>query len=380
MTAHRPALPAQLSGESVGEPRVVARIKGRGSADERQGRFEGTQRVAESDGWPGDGGADAPARVPTEITAETARSILSHNQSPDVPFATSINPYRGCEHGCIYCYARPTHAYLNLGPGIDFETRLTAKTNAAELLRRELGRPGYTCTPIALGANTDAYQPAERTQRITRRVLEVLAECRHPVIILTKGSLVERDLDLLAPMAAERLVHVYVSVTSLDNRLSAKLEPRASAPHRRVETIRALTAAGVPTGVLVAPVIPRVTDQDMEEILDVCRAAGAVDASYVLLRLPHEVKDLFRDWLAVHLPERAAHVMSLVQQMRGGADNDPRFGSRMRGEGVFAQLLARRFQVATKRLGYAPHGSITLDTTRFRHPDAPPPQGELFGE
>jgi len=362
----------------VGAARVIAHLKGRGTAANPESRFELNRKEAFDDGWEReDNDSSKPA---TEVTIERAKSIISRNDSPDIPFEQSINPYRGCEHACVYCYARPTHAYLNLSAGLDFETKLFAKTNAAELLRRELGRPGYVPSAINLGAATDPYQPIERRHRITRQLIEVLAECQHPLTIVTKGAMVERDLDLLAPMAANNLVHVFVSVTSLDNGLSAKLEPRATAPHRRIEAIRRVAAAGVPVGVFVAPVIPRVTDQDMEEILEVAREAGAVRASYTLVRLPHEVKDLFRDWLGVNLPDRQQHVMSLLNQMRGGADNDPRLGSRMRGEGVFAEILKRRFDVATKRLGYLPRGTLELDTSRFRHPDAAPPQGELFGE
>lgn len=364
--------------ESVGPVRVISHIKGRGTASNPEGRFESTRVQEFDDGWvqeaPGDG---KPA---TEVTLEKARSIIAHNDSPDIPFELSINPYRGCEHGCVYCYARPTHGYLNLGSGLDFETKLFAKANAAELLRRELARPTYVCSPINLGAATDPYQPIERKHRITRSVIAVLAQARHPLTIVTKGALVERDIDLLAPMAKDQLVQVYVSVTTLDNALASKLEPRATAPHRRLETIRRLAAAGIPVGVMVAPVIPRLTDQDLEEILELSREAGACSASYALVRLPHEVKDLFRDWLAAHYPDRAQHVMSLLQQMRGGADNDPRFGTRMRGEGVFAEILKRRFLVALKRLGYTEHRQQPLHTHLFAPPDAPPPQGNLFGE
>jgi DNA repair photolyase len=363
--------------EFVGKPRVITHLKGRGTAANPEGRFESTRKEAFDDGWAREDDASKPT---TEVTVERAKSIIARNDSPDIPFEQSVNPYRGCEHGCVYCYARPTHAYLNLGSGLDFETKLFAKTNAAELLRRELGRPGYVPSPINLGAATDPYQPIERRHRITRQLIEVLADCQHPLTIVTKSAMVERDIDLLAPMAAQNLVQVFVSVTTLDNGLSAKLEPRATAPHRRIEAIRRVAAAGIPVGVFVAPVIPRVTDQDMEEILEVARAAGAVRASYTMVRLPHEVAELFRDWLGVNLPERQHHVMSLIQQMRGGADNDPRFGSRMRGEGVFAEILKRRFDVAVKRLGYLPRGAPELDCSRFRHPDAPPPQGELFGE
>jgi len=353
-----------------------ARIKGRGAASNPAGRFEARETTHEDDGWHRE--ADAPPRPATRVTAVRACSILSRNESPDVPFTQSINPYLGCEHGCIYCYARPSHAYLNLSPGIDFETRLFAKANAAELLRRELARRGYVCSPINLGANTDPYQPAERSMRITRGVLEVLAECAHPCTIITKNAQVERDLDLLAPMARAKLVHVFVSVTSLDNRLSAALEPRASAPHRRLQAIAALNAAGVPCGVMVAPIIPMVTDRWIEAILERAAAAGARDAGYTVIRLPHELGDLFREWLELHLPERAAHVMSAIRQMRGGRDNDPRFGSRMRGEGAFAHIIAQRFALACRRHGIDRGRGLALDTSRFVPPSEPSPQGSLF--
>jgi DNA repair photolyase len=341
-------------------------------------------RVAEDDGWgsvyagddaSGDttGGPPAPA---TTVTEERARSIVSHNQSPDVGFAQSINPYRGCEHGCVYCFARPTHAYLDLSPGLDFETKLFAKTNAVERLRAELAKPSHVPTPIALGINTDGWQPIERDYRLTRQLLEVLADTKHPVHIVTKSGLVTRDLDLLAPMARENLVHVHLSVTTLDNRLSAKLEPRAAAPHTRLKAIRALADAGVPTGVLVAPVIPALTDHMLEDILGAAREAGAASAGYVLLRLPHEIRHLFREWLELHAPGRAAHVMSLMQQLHGGKAYDSAFGTRMRGTGVFAQLLKARFAKAHARLGY---GALPpLDETAFLRPRPPSPQGVLF--
>jgi len=350
------------------------RIKGRGAASNREGRFEAVRREAVEDGWFPEQDEN-PARPATTVTDERARSIISRNASPDIPFDQSVNPYRGCEHGCVYCYARPSHAYLNLSPGLDFETRLFAKRNAAERLRDGLAKPGYRPSPINIGANTDPYQPIERRYRITREVLEVLADARHPCTIITKSAMVERDLDLFAAMARDGLVAVLVSITSLDNRLSARLEPRASAPHRRIEAIRALSTAGVPVGVLVSPVIPMVTDMDLEDILARAREAGATQASYAVLRLPLEVADLFREWLEAHLPERAAHVMSLVQQMRGGRDNDPRFGVRMRGEGVFADLIARRFAVATRRLGYVSGEAYDLRCDLFRPPT---PQGSLF--
>jgi DNA repair photolyase len=351
----------------------MTKTKGRGAVSNPAGRFESTRREQVDDGWfPAEDGIARPA---TRVTEEEARSIIARNDSPDIPFEQSINPYRGCEHGCVYCYARPSHAYLNLSPGLDFETKLFAKTNAAKRLREALTRPGYRPAPINLGANTDPYQPVERHYRITRELLEVFLEARHPCTIVTKSAMVERDLDLLAELARDRLVAVFVSVTSLDNRLSSKLEPRASAPHRRLQAIAALSAAGVPVGVLVSPVIPKVTDMHLEEILHRARAAGATQAGYALVRLPHEVAPLFREWLAEHLPERAGHVMSLVRQMRGGRDNDPRFGVRMKGEGVFAELIARRFQLARQRLGYTTGKAFDLRCDLFRPPSA---QGHLF--
>lgn len=352
------------------------RIKGRGAASNPEGRFETIGKTREDDGWHRE---EAPAPRPaTQVTEERARSIVSRNDSPDIHFTQSINPYRGCEHGCVYCYARPSHAYLNLSPGVDFETKLFAKTNAAELLRRELGRPGYACSPINLGANTDPYQPIERRYRITRSVLEVLLEHRHPCTIITKNALIERDLDLLVPMARAGLVHAFVSVTSLDNRLSSTLEPRASAPHRRLEAVAALNAAGVPCGVMVAPIIPMVTDRWIERILERAAAAGATHAGYTVLRLPYELKDLFREWLDLHAPQRAEHVVSLIRQMRGGRDNDPRFGARMRGEGEFAELIRQRFQLACRKHGIGRGREVRLDTTAFAPPRAMSPQGELF--
>ena len=354
-----------------------ARIKGRGAASNPEGRFESIAKTREDDGWHRD---EEPAPRPdTHVTEERARSIISRNDSPDIHFEQSINPYRGCEHGCIYCYARPSHSYLNLSAGIDFETKLFAKTNGAELLRKELAKPGYKPSPINLGANTDPYQPIERRYRITRSILEVLAEHNHPCTIITKNGLIERDLDLLVPMARANLVHAFVSVTSLDNRLASTLEPRASAPHRRIEALRALNQAGIPCGVLVAPIIPMLTDRWIEQIVEQAQAAGARMAGYTVLRLPYELKDLVREWLELHFPERAEHVLSLVRQMRGGRDNDPRFGSRMRGEGQFAELIRQRFAIARRRLGYERTRNITLDCSRFEAPRAASPQGELFG-
>jgi DNA repair photolyase len=342
--------------------------KGRGAPSNAAGRFEPHRYEPEDDGW---GGFDEPVNgVPTTVAVDAARTIISRNESPDIPFDQSINPYRGCEHGCVYCYARPTHAYLGLSPGVDFETRLYAKPDAAALLRAELRAPGYIPSPIALGTNTDPYQPIERRYRITRGLLEVLAECAHPVTIVTKSARVERDLDLLAPMATKNLVQVHVSVTTLDNELARRLEPRAAAPGRRLEAIRALHRAGVPVGVMVAPVIPVLTDAELESILEAARAAGATSAGYVLLRLPYEVKDLFKQWLTVHAPLAAEHVMARVRDLRGGKDNDPRFGTRMRGQGTYAELIRHRYQLACRRLGLAIRGRVPLDTSRFR----PPPE------
>ncbi len=361
-------------------------IKGRGSRIHLAGRFEVTTADAVDDGWhPDDSEEFADPALRTTVTEETARSIISRNQSPDIPFSQSANPYRGCEHGCSYCFARPSHAYLNLSPGLDFETRLFAKTNAPELLRRELSRPGYVPSPIALGINTDAYQPIERRLEVTRRMIEVLWETRHPFTLITKNALVTRDLDLLAPLAAERLVNVYFSVTTLDPHLSAKLEPRAAAPHARLRAMAKLHEAGVPVGVMAAPMIPWINDHELEAILEAAAASGAGSAGYTLLRLPHEVAPLFRDWLQAHYPDRAAHVMSTIQQLRGGKDYDSRFGQRFTGQGVYAQLLARRFQLALRRAGFHERrGDPPLDVTRFRRPPPPAPareaspQGELF--
>ncbi len=341
--------------------------KGRGAALNPEGRFERENREPFDDGWGDTLPVDEPVRPQTMVTAERVKSIVSRNDSPDIPFTCSINPYRGCEHGCIYCYARPSHAYLNLSPGLDFETRLFAKVNAAERLREELSRPGYVCSTISIGANTDPYQPVEREWKITRSILEVMAACNHPVGIVTKNALVERDLDILAPMAQKGLVKVYISVTTLDHELARRMEPRASAPARRIEAIRRLSQAGVPAGVMVAPVVPFLTDSATEHILEAARDAGAQSAGYVLMRLPYEVKDLFKNWLMQHYPLKAAHVMSRVQQMRGGRENDPEFGSRMRGNGEFADLLRKRFEKACARLGLNEHRR-DLDTTQFRPP------------
>lgn len=355
--------------------------KGRGATYNPDNRFFSTRSQAEDDGW-----TVAPDPLPplqTTVTPLASRHILSRNESPDIPFTLSINPYQGCEHGCIYCYARPSHAYLDLSPGLDFETRLFAKTNAAELLRHELSSPRHQVSCIHIGGNTDAYQPAERELRITRSLLEVMQETRHPVSVITKNALILRDLDLLSALAQQGLVRVYVSVTSLDAGLSQVLEPRASAPHRRLQTIARLRAAGVPVGVMVAPLIPFVNDDEMEAILGQVAEAGAEWAGYVMLRLPHEVKDLFRDWLQTHLPLRAERVMAALQQMRGGRDNDPRFGARMSGQGTLAQLLRRRFELACARHGLNQGERRPLRCDLFQPPPRPPravdsPQISLF--
>jgi DNA repair photolyase len=352
----------------------------RGARSRIQGRFESELREAFDDGWTREDEPAAP--LATTVTEERARSIIARNDSPDVPFEQSINPYRGCEHGCPYCYARPSHAYLELSPGLDFESKLFAKTNAAELLREELSRPGYEARPLAFGTNTDCYQPIERRYRIMRQVLEVLAASEHPLTIVTKSALIERDLDLLAPMAAKNLVKAFVSINTLDRQLARRLEPRAASPQRRVDTLRALAAAGIPCGVMVAPTIPALTDKSIEEVLAAAAAAGATMAGWIMLRLPNEVRPLFKEWLAAHYPQRAEHVISIVRQVRGGRENDPRFGSRMSGSGNYAELIAQRFEIACKRLGLnseddhmAARGS--LDCARFK-PPLRGPQMQLF--
>ena len=343
----------------------------RGARSQIQGRFETAARAPYDDGWTRDEQTDAPIR--TTVTEERARSIISRNDSPDIPFEQSINPYRGCEHGCIYCYARPSHAYLELSPGLDFETRLFAKTNAVELLKVELSKPGYEVKPIAFGTNTDVYQPIERRYKLMRGLLEVLAASDHPLTIVTKSALIERDIDLLAPMAKRNLVKAFVSITTLDQRLARTLEPRAASPQRRVDTLRALGRAGIPCGVMVAPLIPALTDKSLEAVLQAGAGAGATMAGWILLRLPNEVRPLFKEWLAAHYPQRAAHVISVVRQSRGGRENDPNFGTRMTGSGNFADLIGKRFELACRRLGLnsednhmAPRNG--LDCALFKHP------------
>ena len=348
----------------------------RGALSQIQGRFETEAREAFDDGWQREDEPLAP--LATTVTVERARTIIARNDSPDIPFDQSINPYRGCEHGCIYCYARPSHAYLELSPGLDFETKLFAKTTAAELLRDELAKPGYAVSPIALGANTDCYQPAERRYGITRQIIEVLAECDHPLTIVTKSALVERDLDLLGPMAKKNLAKVFVSIGTLDRVLARRLEPRAASPQRRLDVLKALSQSGVPCGVMVAALIPALNDKTLEHVLEEASKAGAQEAAYVILRLPNELKDIFKEWLATHYPERADHVISIVRQMRGGKDNDPRFGERMRGTGNFAELISKRFAIACRRFGLNGHGGgrrlPELDCTRFV---APSPAGQM---
>ena len=303
--------------------------------------------------------------------------MISYNTSPDVPFDRSINPYRGCEHGCVYCFARPSHAYLDLSPGLDFETKLFWKPDAAALLRKELTAPSYRCAPIALGMNTDAWQPVERHTMLTRQLLEVMVETRHPVSLITKSALIERDLDLLATLARDDLVEVAISITTLDDDLARRLEPRAARPGRRLETVRRLQQAGVPVGVLFAPLIPALNDHEMEAVVEAAHAAGARSAGYVLLRLPHELSGLFEDWLATHAPDRAARVMSRIAELRGGKANDPRFGHRMRGEGVIAQLYSQRMRRLQARLGMG-RMRRGLNTALFRPPRPDGPQLALF--
>ena len=324
-------------------------IKGRGAVSAPEGRFESLRRESFDDGWERE---EAPVvSLETIVKAEHARSIISHNDSPDIPFSQSINPYRGCEHGCIYCYARPTHSYLNLSPGLDFETKLFFKENAAELLEQELSKPGYKPSMIALGASTDPYQPIERQHRITRSILEVLLKFRHPVGITTKGVLVARDVDLLAEMAKLDLVQVAMSITSLKPELKRTLEPRTASPQARLRVVRELSAAGVPAMVMFSPVSPFINDAEMESVLEAAREAGARGAGFTMLRLPWEVKDLFVEWLAAHAPLKADHVMSLVQQMRGGKAYDSEWGTRMRGTGQYARIIEKRFDLACRRLG-----------------------------
>ena len=349
--------PTQIDGE---------RRRGRGARSNRVGRYEAELREAFDDGWESLGELEA---FKTEVFPETAKSIIAHNDSPDLNFSQSINPYRGCEHGCSYCYARPTHAFLGHSPGLDFETKLYAKVNAAQLLERELANPRYVPKVIALGAVTDPYQPIEREHRLTRSVLEVLDRTSHPVGIVTKSALVVRDIDILSRMANRRLVKVAISVTTLDRQVARKMEPRAPTPQRRIDAIKALSEAGVPVCVMVAPIVPAINDNEIESILTTAREAGATEAGYVLLRLPLELKELFREWLTTEFPDRAARVINILRSMHGGKDYVAQFGLRQKGSGPYAEQIGLRFRLATKRLGLNER-HLALRTDLFRHPVA----------
>ena len=361
------ALRIELYGRTVCSMTHLGRksFKGRGALTNPAGRFERQDLEEVHDGWYEE---EQPDTVATTVEPDRARSVISRNDSPDIPFEYSINPYRGCEHGCIYCYARPSHAYMGLSAGIDFETRLFYKENAAKVLEEELAHPKYVCKSITIGANTDPYQPVERRMLVTRSVLEVLARAKHPVSIITKSAMVLRDLDILTDMARDGLISVAISITTLSAETKRALEPRTASPQARLRAVRELNAAGVPTGVMVAPIIPAITDHEMEAILTEAAAAKATWAAYTIVRLPYEIKDLFRDWLAEHFPDRAAHVMALIQDMRGGKDNDPRFGTRMRGTGPIAELLRARFKIACKRLSLNSGGREVPDRTLLFRP------------
>ncbi|MDF2997159.1 MAG: family radical protein [Xanthobacteraceae bacterium] len=352
------------------------RRRGRGAVSNATGRFEPHAREAFDDGWES---LDELQPFRTSVTVERPRTIINRNNSPDVGFDRSINPYRGCEHGCVYCFARPTHAYQGYSAGLDFETKLFAKPDAPELLAKELSRAGYEPRTIALGINTDGYQPIEREWRLTRRILEVLRDFGHPVGIVTKSALILRDLDILAPMAERGLVKVALSVTTLDHKLARTMEPRAATPMRRIETIRRLSEAGVPTAVLAAPMIPAINDAELERILDTAAAAGATEAGYVMIRLPLEILDLFKEWLLAHFPDRYRHVLSLVKEMHGGKEYDSTFGQRMKGSGPYAWTVARRFEIAAERLGLNKR-HLRLTNRHFRRPPMPGEQLSLFGE
>jgi len=372
------APPARTTGDTRGlaalDPRHPPR--GRGAGLNPSGRYESLYREAFDDGWaPEPDAAPPPA---TELIAERARSIISYNTSPDLSFDRTVNPYRGCEHGCVYCYARPAHAWVGLSPGLDFETRIFFKPDAAALLRQELRAKGYQPATLVLGGNTDVYQPAERTHGLTRACLQVLAEARHPVALVTKSALVLRDLDLLAPLAAEGLAKVAVSLTTLAPTLARRMEPRAAAPHRRLETIRALAAAGVPVTVMTAPLIPAINDTEIERLLEAAADAGASAAGYVMLRVPLEIEALVRDWLARHYPTKADHVFSLLRGLHEGATYRSEFGVRQRGTGAYARLIADRFRTACRRLGLS-RARTGLRTDLFRPPAENTNQGELFG-
>ena len=348
-------------------------LKGRGALSNPDNRFEEISRELIDDGW--DNLETTPSPIRTSLTVDSAKTVISYNQSPDVPFDRSINPYRGCEHGCVYCFARPTHAWLGLSPGLDFETKLFYKPDAAQLLRKEINKKRYRCAPIAVGINTDAYQPVERKLGITRQILEVLAEHRHPLSIVTKSALIERDIDILAEMSKDDLVQIAVSITTLNQDLARKLEPRATAPQRRLETVARLSDAGIPVAVLAAPLIPVLTDSELETILKASREAGASWAGYVFLRLPHELKELFQGWLEEHEPLKAEHIMNRIRDSRGGQAYQAQFGKRMSGEGIFADLLKQRYQLAMKQLAFP--GSSELNTSLFKQ-NTTKAQFELF--
>lgn len=349
------------------------KLPGRGAAGRPAPRYMQAATSPVYDGW----GAPDVQPLVTTVTEENPRTIISRNSSPDIPFSQSINPYRGCEHGCIYCYARPTHAWLDLSPGLDFESKLFAKANAAVLLRRELAAKAYHCKPIAIGTNTDPYQPLERKRMITRSLLEVLRDTKHPLLLTTKSSMVERDIDILSDMASDGLVHVYISITTLDSQLAASLEPRATAPNRRLRSVAKLVEAGIPTGVLFAPVIPFVNDHEMESVLEQSAAAGADYAGYVMLRLPHEVAQLFEQWLQLHRPDSAKRVLSVVRSLRDGKLNDAHYGSRMRGQGAYADLIQKRFALCRRKYGLA-QPRRTLNCSAFKPPVLSSPQLQLL--
>ena len=351
--------------------------KGRGAISNQNSRFDDFSREHADDGWVSSGTDESQSVVKTEIYDDTSRTIITRNQSPDVPFDRSVNPYKGCEHGCVYCFARPTHAYLGLSPGLDFETKLFVKKEAPTLLKKELSKSGYQPATMALGANTDPYQPVERKLQITRQLLEVLRDFHHPVAIVTKSALIERDIDILAYMAKQGLVQVAVSVTTLSPELSRHLEPRAPTPSRRIEAIQALHKAGIPVGVLFAPVIPSLNDGEMESVLQTCTDAGSQFAGYVMLRLPHEVKSIFKEWLEHYASLKAKRVMNILREIRGGKEYQSQFGVRMKGCGNYADLIAKRFQLACRRLGLN-KARLALDSSQFRVPAAKGKQLNLF--
>jgi DNA repair photolyase len=376
METHRTRDYLEPSGEAVGVRVDPERIRGRGAESNRTGRFEPLTRHSIDDGW---GSVDVLPPFKTEVQEETPRKIITTNESPDISFDRSINPYRGCEHGCTYCFARPTHAYMGLSPALDFETKLFAKPTAGKLLEKELAKPGYECRTMAIGTNTDPYQPIERKYRIMRDILEVLDRTNHPVGIVTKSALVTRDIDLLARMAERNLVKVALSVTTLDRKLARAMEPRAATPDRRLETLRLLSQSGVPTTIMVAPIIPALNEPEMERILEAGKEAGVKEAGYVLLRLPLEVKDVFKEFLEREYPDRAKHVMTIIKQMRGGKEYDAKWGERMTGAGPYAWQIGRRFEMAAKRLGLNAE-KRRLRTDLFVPPSLPGDQLDLFGQ